>query len=79
MRVETVSVIDAYDLEQEIEKRYGKIVDVANELFPGDFMDDCYKDYFPNEDSNPSEERVMIDSIIASLNITGPILIDIPW
>lgn len=80
MKIKTFSVVNAIDLEQEIEKRYGKTVDVENELFPEDYAHHYYyKDYFPNEDNNTSEERVMIDSVIASLNITGPILIHIPW
>lgn len=79
MKVKTASVVNLFDLEREIENRYGKTVDVANELFPEGIMNGCYKDYFFNRDNNPSEERVMIDSVIASLNINGPILINISW
>lgn len=46
MKVKMMPTISSYELEEAIELQYGLDVEIPTLLFPENFMNDCFKEYF---------------------------------
>lgn len=89
MKVKSMIVISALDLEEEIENQYNVRVDVAPLFWPEDFMNDCYKSLWISEeavqeDDYGSEEEISQRTLIRRhLQDIFPgqeeILVDVSW
>ncbi len=82
--------INIYDLEMALIRQYGseEFSDIRQILFGTDYMNDCYKSFFFNEDAielaeEDEENGHILKCVIAFLQDTFPnedeVLIDISW
>jgi hypothetical protein len=78
--------INIYDLEQALVLQYGseEFSDLRNILFYEDFMNDCYKKYWFDDDLNETEDNAaIINCVNAFLRDIFPdeecVLIDVSW
>ena len=91
MKVTTVKTVWAEDLREAVNTQFGcEIENIANLLFPEDYMNDCYKSYnFEVDDEYhgydwEDEERIRLTNLVnAYLRDVFPgekrILIDVSW
>ena len=89
MKVRSMIVITARELEEEIATQYNVYVEVAPLFWPEDFMNDCYKSLWYSEqavqeDDGDDEEEVSQRTLIRRhLQDIFPdreeILVDVSW
>ena len=91
MLVDLRPVIHAEDLRKEVNLQYGcDIEDIAALLFPGDYQNDCYKNFYyaELEDRNPwsweDEDTVTLINLVKTylqdiLPDQDDVLIDVSW
>lgn len=81
MKYKKMITISIYDLEEALVQQYGseEFRDLRNILFYENFMNDCYKSYYFEDD----DSSAIINCVNAFLRDTFPgedtVLIDVSW
>lgn len=86
MKYKKMITISIYDLEEALVMQYGseEFSDLRNILFYESFMNDCYKQYWFDDDLNEKEDNAaVINCVNAFLRDAFPdedtVLIDVSW
>ena len=86
MKYKKMITISIYDLEEALVQQYGseEFSDLRNILFYEDYMNDCYKQYWFDDDLDEKEDNAaIINCINGFLRDIFPdeerVLIDVSW
>ena len=86
MKYKKMITINIYDLEEALVQQYGseEFSDLRNILFYEDFMNDCYKQYWFDDDYNENVENgAILNCVNTFLRDAFPdeerVLIDVSW
>lgn len=73
-------VVDADDLQREVEMRFGKeIPDIRQLFWEGDFMNDCYKHLYFEEDDMDEARDLVYRYLRDEFPDRNSILVDVSW
>ncbi len=83
MKVEMKPVIDSNDLGEQIKAQYNLDLCIPEVLFPEDFMNDCFKEYYYKDvwedEVFPSDEACVRKYLCDTLPQYDSILVKISW
>lgn len=54
-------IVQASEIEKAVGKKYDKQIDLASTIWPGEFLNDCYKDLDFSDDAVADNEAEMKD------------------